>query len=162
SHGALRARISPRTKNPGSLRGLRSFARRKVQRHAIDAIAQSSGWGAIGKHMAQMAAACGTVHLGALHAEAAVGGGLHRSGQWIVEPRPAGAALEFERRGKERRIATGAGKYPLPMLVQQGARAGPLGAVLTHDSELLRRQFLSPFRLAAGHGKSMGVHGCTP
>src|SRR5690606_6907775 len=73
------------------------FGRQKVQRHAIDAVAQA-GWGwTVREHMAQMAAAGGAMAFRAAHAVAGVGGGFHRTRQRVIKARPAGAALEFQR-----------------------------------------------------------------
>src|SRR5674536_55096 len=62
------------------------------------------------ENMTEVAAAPAAMHLGAGHAVAAVGRRLDRAGDWIVEARPTGAALEFFLRGEQRLAASGAGK----------------------------------------------------
>ena len=82
------------------LRGLLFRFGRKVQSAAIRAVAQAGRGRAIGKDMAQMAAAFGAMELGTGHAVIGVGGGLHRPRQGVEKTGPAGAAVEL-RRGVE-------------------------------------------------------------
>src|SRR4029077_9227742 len=103
-----------------------------------------------------MAAAAAAIHLGALHAPAAVGGGVDRARLRIVEARPAGAALEFLIRGEQRLAAAGAIERAGALLVIERAAARPFGAVLAHDVELLGREQLLPLRLGVGHGIVLG------
>src|SRR6185437_2041549 len=73
----------------------RASLRFELQRDTIDAIAQMRRRRAVIENMAEMAAAIGAMHFGAHHAVSAIGGGLDRARDRIVEARPAGAALEF-------------------------------------------------------------------
>src|SRR5262249_11566339 len=114
------------------------------------------------ENMAEMAAAAAAVHLGAHHAVAAVGRGLDRSANRIVEARPSGAALEFLLRGEQLLPAGDAGKRPGPLLVIERATPRRLGAVSPHDSVLLRREQLAPLRVAVGDGILLAVHGRAP
>jgi hypothetical protein len=84
---------------------------------------------AVLEHVAEMAAAAAAMHLGAHYAVAAVGRGLDRSGDWIVEARPSGATLELLLRGKQRLPAAGAGERTGPLLVVERAAPRRLGAV---------------------------------
>src|SRR5262249_46013775 len=81
------------------------LCRLEFQRNAVDAIALMGRRGAIGKDVTQMAAAGGAMHLGAGHAVAGIGIGLHGARNGVVEARPARAALELDRGLEERRIA---------------------------------------------------------
>src|ERR1700691_2129145 len=107
----------------------------------------------------EMTAAAAAMHFGAHHAVGAVGRGLHRPGLRIVETRPAGAALEFLLRGKQRLIAAGAVKGAGPFLVIERAATRRLGAVRPHDLELFRREELAPLRVGMRHGILLAVHG---
>src|SRR5580692_9264362 len=134
-----------------------SSLRLEIQRHAVDAIAQVRRRRAIVEDVAEMAAAAAAVHLGALHAPAAVGGGIDRAWLRIVEARPAGAALEFLLRGEQRLPAADAGERAGAFLVIERATARPFGAVLAHDVELLGREQLLPLRLGVRHGIVLGI-----
>src|SRR5580704_3406855 len=79
----------------GDGKDARASPRFEIHRHAVDAIAQVRGRRAVVEDVAEMAAAAAAIHLGALHAPAAVGGGVDRARLRVVEARPAGAALEF-------------------------------------------------------------------
>ena len=76
----------------------------ELQRHAVHAIAQARGLGAVVEDMAQMAAAAAAMHFGADHHLAGVGLGEHGAGQRLPEAGPAGAAVVF---GVGREIAAG-------------------------------------------------------
>src|ERR1700674_4592705 len=104
-----------------------------------------------------MAAAAAAMHLGALHAPAAVGGALDRSRHRIVEARPAGAALEFLLRGEQRLFAARAIERAGALFVIERAASRPLGAVLAHDVKLLGREQLLPLRLGMRHRILLGV-----
>src|ERR1700688_5170604 len=104
-----------------------------------------------------MAAAAAAMHLGALHAPAAVGGVLDRSRHRSVEARPAGAALEFLFRSEQRLLAAGAIKRAGALFVIERAAARPLGTVLAHDVKLLGREQLLPLRLGMRHGILLGI-----
>src|ERR1700683_706819 len=112
---------------------------------------------AVVEDMAEMAAAAAAVDLGALHAPAAVGGGIDRAWLRIVKTRPAGAALEFLVRGEQRLPAAGAIERAGALLIIERAAARPFGAVLAHDMELLGREQLLPLRLGMRHGIVLGV-----
>src|SRR3954454_969173 len=112
---------------------------------AVDAIAQPGWLGSIIEDMAEMAATAAAMHLGPRHAEGAVLGLAERVFQRLIEARPAGAAFEFGVGRKQRQVAAGAGEDALAMLLEQRARARPLGAFLAQDLILLRRELGTPF-----------------
>src|ERR1700733_5940274 len=109
--------------------------------------------------MAEMAAAAAAMHFGADHAIGAVGRGFDRACFRIVETRPAGAAVEFFLRGEQFLLAAGAIKRAGALFVIERARARPLGAVLAHDMELLRRENFVPLGVGMGDGVVLGVGG---
>src|SRR5829696_5256538 len=119
--------------------------RLEIERHAVDAIALMRRRRPVGKDMPEMAAATAAMHLDARHAEAAVLGGLHRSGLRIVETRPAGAAFEFLLRLEQRLPTADATESAGALLVIQRTASRTLGAVSAHDLILLRREQLAPF-----------------
>ncbi len=94
-----------------------------------------------------MAAATAAVNFGAQHSEGSVLGLADGVFERLVETRPAGAAFEFRLRREQRQVAAGAGEDALAMLLEQRARARALGALLTQDLILLRRQLRAPFRI---------------
>ena len=112
---------------------------------------------AVLEDVAEMAAAPAAMHLGTDHAVTAIGRGLDRARLRIVEARPAGAALEFLLRGEQRLLAAGAIKRAGALFVIERATARPLGAVLAHDVELLRRKDLVPLGVGVGDGILLGV-----
>src|SRR5947207_12138698 len=66
----------------GSIRATRfdpDSIRLEIHRDAVDAVALMGRRRAVGKHVAEMAAAAATMHLGALHAVAAVRGRFDRT-----------------------------------------------------------------------------------
>src|SRR5581483_1972390 len=101
-----------------------------------------SGRRTVFKDVAEMAAATAAMHFGADHAPAAIARGFDRTGNRIVEARPAGAALELGLGAEQLLVAAGAVKRARALLMQQRAAAGTLGAVLAHDVILLGRQQL--------------------
>src|SRR5262249_4546823 len=107
-------------------------------------------------------AAAAAVHLGAHHAVAVIVGLFDGAGHRVVEARPAGAALEFLLRHEQRLLAAGAAEGTGALLVVECAAAGCLGAMLAHDVILLSRERLAPFRISAGEGILLGVHGASP
>src|SRR5271169_4775629 len=110
-----------------------SSLRLEIHRHAVDAIAQMRGRRAVFEDVAEMAAAAAAVHLGALHAPAAVGDGIDRARLRIVKARPAGAALEFFLRGEQRLLAAGAVERAGALFVIERAAARTFGAMLAHN-----------------------------
>src|SRR3954447_10963442 len=94
-----------------------------------------------------MASATAAMDFSAKHSESAVFGFADGVFQRLIEAWPAGAALEFGVRGKQRQVATGAGEDALAMLLQQRARTGALGALFAQNFILLRRQLCAPFRI---------------
>src|SRR5262249_25385432 len=106
----------------------------------------------------EMATAAAAMHLGAHHAEAAVGRGLDRARHWIIEARPAGAALEFRLRDEQRLLAAGAYERAVTLLVVERAASRRLGAVLAHDPVLLGREQATPLGVGAGDWIDLGVH----
>src|SRR5579863_2816187 len=133
--------------------------RLEVHRHAVDAIAQVRRRRAVLEHVAEMAAAAAALHLGANHAVAAIGYGLDRTRFRIIKARPAGAALELLVRGEQRLLAAGAIERAGTLLVIERATARPLGAMLAHDVELLRREDFAPFRVGVRDGVMPGIRG---
>ena len=119
----------------------------EYQPEPVNAVAQTGRFRTVVEDMAEMAAAAAAVHLGAQHAVGAVLGLADIAFDRLIEARPAGAALEFRLRGEQRQVAPGAGKGALAMLLEQRARARPLGALLAQDLVLLRRQLRAPFRI---------------
>src|ERR1700691_3501634 len=106
---------------------------------------------AVFEDVAEVAAATAAMHFGTGHAPAAVGRCLDRARHWIVETRPASAALEFLLRVEQRLIAGGAIERAGAFLVIERAAAGAFSAVLAHDVELLGRQELAPLCLGVGY-----------
>ena len=92
-----------------------------------------------------MASAPITVHLGSRHAVAAIGRLAERAFNWGKEARPARAALELAICYEQRVATADARERPLPVFLQQGARTGPLGCVLTQHRILFGRQQSAPF-----------------
>src|SRR5580658_5352245 len=95
--------------------------RLEVHRHAADAIAQMRRRRAVLEDVAEVAAAAAAMHFGAHHAVVAVGRGLDRPGDRIVEARPAGAALEFLLGDEQLLAAAGAGEFAGALLVIERA-----------------------------------------
>ena len=104
--------------------------RLELQRHAIHAVALAARLRAVGKHVAEVAAAARTVHLGAAHEVAAVLVGPHRPGHGPVEARPARAAFVLGVRLKELLAAAGAAEHAAAVLLVERAGAGALGAMM--------------------------------
>src|SRR4051794_10075469 len=103
---------------------------------------------AILEHVPEMAAAAAAMHLGADHAVAAIGRGLDRTRDRIVEARPAGAALELLLRSEQLLSATHAGERAGALFVVERAGAGTLGAVAAQDIVLLGGEQLAPLLVA--------------
>src|SRR5512141_645596 len=102
----------------------------KHQRKTVHAVAQAGRLRPIVEDVAEMAAAAAAVDLGPQHAEGTVLGLADGVFQRLIEARPAGAAFEFRLRGEQRQVAAGTGEDALAMLLEQRARARPLGALL--------------------------------
>src|SRR5262249_32411969 len=85
-----------------------------------------------------MAAATAAMHLGAHHAEAAVGRRLDRAFDGIVEARPAGATLELLLRSEQRLPATGADECAMALLIIERAASRPFGPLPPHHVLWLR------------------------
>ena len=138
----------------------RLVGRIKSHRHAVHAIAQARGGGAIGKHMAQMRVAARAVHLGAAHEPAIIDAFAHSFRRyWRVERRPARARFKLGRLIEQRRIAAqaakGSGGFGKVIM-----RARPFGAVLSRD-QLLERvwgyEYLGDSRLVDAHVRRLRV-----
>src|SRR5689334_14146052 len=97
----------------------------KHQRIAVHAVAQARRLRSVVEDVTEMAAAAAAVNLRARHAEGAILGLAHGIVERLVEAWPAGAALEFRLRGKQRQIAAGAGEGALAVLLQKRARPRP-------------------------------------
>src|SRR6185312_1263598 len=105
---------------------------------------------AIGEYVAEVTAAARAVDFRALHQEAVVGRGRHGAFDRRPETRPTRAALELRGRRKHRQIAAGAMEGAGPMLVEQRAGAGRLGALFAQDIVLRGREQLAPFISGVG------------
>src|SRR5712672_4338210 len=127
--------------------GRRRRSRTEYQRKAVNAVAQAGRLRPVVEDVTEMAAAAAAVNFGARHPEGAVFGLADRVLERLVETWPAGAAFEFRLRGEQRQVAAGAGEDALAMLLEQRARARALGALLTQDLILPRRQLRAPFRV---------------
>src|SRR6478752_981108 len=127
--------------------GRRGGSRTEYQRKAVNEVAQAGRFRPVVEDVTEMAAAAAAVNFGARHPEGAVFGLAHRVLERLVKTWPAGAAFEFRLRGEQRQVAAGAGEDALAMLLEQRARARALGALLTQDLVLLRRQLRAPFRV---------------
>src|SRR5208337_669928 len=137
----------------GSLLG-----RRKIGRHAVDAIAQPGGRRAVGKHVAEMRAASGAMHLGAGHAPAAVDRSLDRVLDRRIEARPAGAAVELGLALEQWLATAGAGEHARALLPIERATARAFGAMFAHDRVLLGGQQGAPLGFRAGDGEMALAH----
>src|SRR5205814_1308289 len=125
-------------------RGATASLGQELHGDAVDAVALAGRRRAVVEDVPEMAAAAAAVHLRADHAVALVRAGLHRAGCWIVEARPAGAALELLLRYEQRLIAPRADERAGAFLEVERAAARRLGAVLAHDRVLLGREPLAP------------------
>src|SRR5205807_4936607 len=106
-------------------------------------------------NVAEMAAAAAAVNFGPGHEETAVGVGFDRLAERRPKARPAGAAVEFGVRRKERLSAPGAVIDSGAVLLIEGARSGAFGAVLPQHPVLRRRQFTPPLLLAQRNRKRL-------
>src|SRR5438105_4219067 len=123
--------------------------RLEIQRDAIDAIAQMRGRWSVLEHVAKMAPAAAAMHFRARHPEAAIGRGLDRARNRIVEARPAGAALELGLGDEQRLFAARAGEGAGALLIVERAAAGRFRAMPAHDRILLGREQAAPFLVGA-------------
>src|SRR3981081_4481572 len=119
----------------------------EFQRKAVHAVAQAGRLRPIVEDVTEMAAAAAAVNFGSQHPKGAVFGLADGVLERLIETRPAGAALEFRLRGKQRQVAAGASEDALAMLLEQRARSRPLGALLAQNLILLRRQLRAPLRI---------------
>src|SRR5690606_41881357 len=95
-----------------------------------------------------MAAAAAAMDFGARHEEAAILRRADGPGDGGIEARPARAAIEL-RRGRENRLATACAMIDAgALLAVEGARPGPLRAVLAQDVVLGRRARRPPLLVA--------------
>src|SRR5690554_2168159 len=97
----------------------RLSVRLELERHAIDAVAQTGRRWAVREYVTQMATAGRAMHFGAKHAERPVVRCLDRSGNRVIEARPAGAAFEFQRCSKQFLITPDAPERAGTMFMQQ-------------------------------------------
>src|SRR5215468_3584502 len=117
------------------------------QREAVHAIAQTGRLRAIVEDVAEMAAAAAAMHFRAPDAVGAVFRRADGVFERLVEARPPRTAFELGLGREQRQIAAGAGKNAFAVLLQQWARARPLGALSAQDLILLRRELGPPFRV---------------
>src|ERR1700680_3261702 len=156
------ARMRASTK-AGETRGGRALVKRslnfrmELQRDAVDAIAQSRRRRTVVEDVTEVAVAALAVDLVALHSDAHVARFRDRIFQRRVETRPAGSAVEFRHRLKERQVATGARKRPGSVLVLERARPRNLGAAPAQDVELFRAEAFPPGIVGQDEAASGGV-----
>src|SRR5262245_41854257 len=117
-----------------------SRLRLEIHRDAVDAVPQMGRRRAVGEDMAEVAAAAAAMDLGAPHAVAVVERFLDCTGLWVVEARPAGAALELGLRHEQFLPAAGTRKRARALLIIERAASRRLGAMLAHDVELFGRE----------------------
>src|SRR3984957_3311650 len=145
-----RGTIAERATIAGS-KVLKSARRGRVgaehQREAVDAVAQPGRLRPVVEHVTEMAAAAAAMNFGSYHAQGAVFGLADGVFKRLIKARPAGAALEFRLRGKQRQIAAGTGEDAFAVLLEQRARPRALGAFLAQDFILLRGELGAPFRV---------------
>src|SRR5918995_1363286 len=67
--------------------------RLELHRHPVHAVTASGRRRAIGEHVTEMSAAACAVHFGAHREQAPIGAGAGCALEWLVETRPAGAAV---------------------------------------------------------------------
>src|SRR6516225_3259248 len=120
----------------------------KVERRSIHAITQPGRLRAVVENVAEVAAAAAAVHFGAGHEKAAVGLRLDRLLDRRRKARPAGSAVELGVGGEQRLAATGTMVDAFAVLLVERARSSTLGAVVTQDPILRRRQLAPPLLLA--------------
>ena len=121
------------------------------QRERVDAVAQPGVGGAVGEHVAQVAAAAGAQDLGPRHAEAAVGpldDGAGGAGP--VEARPARPRLEFGIGVEQFGTATGAAEHAVAVDVEQVTGPGRLGAGPPQHGVAVGRQLVPPLLVGPG------------
>src|ERR1700712_817557 len=105
----------------------------KDQGKTVHAVAQAGRLWPVIEQMAEMAATAAAVDFGPQHPKGPIFGLADRVVERLVKTRPAGAALEFGVRGKQRQGAAGAGEGALSMLPQQRTRTRPPGAPLAQE-----------------------------
>src|SRR5437868_4848247 len=87
------------------------------------------------------------MHFGARHEKRAVRRSLYGIGQRLIEAWPAGSALKLRIGRKERQITSGASKCSLALFLVERTASWALGAVLTQDHVLVRREALAPIHV---------------
>ena len=95
--------------------------------------------------MAEMPAASPAQDLGPVHEQAAVGARDDGAGEWPIEARPAGTAVEFRGRAKQRKGASRTRKRSAAMLHVERTGERPLGPRLAQDVIAVRAEQLLPF-----------------
>src|SRR5690606_17017863 len=144
----------------------RASALLEGESHGVHAVSvPGGGVRGVVEDVPQVGVAAGTPDLGADHAEGAVldegdGVGLRRG----EEARPAAVGVELRRGAEQLRPAAAAAVDALAVLVEELARAGPLGPGLTQDVVLLRGEALAPLlvaqrHLGERHALVVGTHG---
>jgi len=109
--------------------------------------------------MAQMAAAAAAMHFRPRHAMASILAVLDGAFDGIVEARPAGAAFEFLGRNEKTLSTASAHEGAGAFLMIEGAAAGRLGTMPTHDAILFRREKAPPFFIRTSNVKRLALHG---
>src|ERR1700751_179998 len=109
---AGRATIAGRDRGLSAPEGSARLGPRRVEHQGktVHAVAQARRLRTVVEDGAEMAAAAAAMNLGAAYAEGAVLGRADGVVQWLVEARPAGAALELGVGGEQRQVAAGAGE----------------------------------------------------
>src|SRR5215471_6927810 len=119
-------------------------ARLERESETVHAIALAGWRRAVGKDMAEMAAALRTVDARTNHAERAVLLDPNRIVERGPEARPAGAAVELGIGREKRELTTGTDEGAGAMFVVQRTGVGALGAGLAQHGILGRRQAGAP------------------
>src|SRR5579863_6999692 len=118
---------------------------RKLQGHAVHAVALARRCRAVVEDMAQMAATAAAMHLGPRQKQLEIERGFDRPLDRSKETRPSRTAVEFGLRRVERLSAAGAAIGSPSVLVIERTGVSALGSVLTQDAILLGGESLSPF-----------------
>ena len=134
----------------------------EAQRHRVEAVAIAGRPGAIGKHVAEVAAAARADLLGAQHAVAGIAQQLDvRVSVRLEKAGPAGAGIELGAGAEQRQAAEPAGVDAMLVVVQKHAAERRLGAVLQQHALLVGREAGDdvPALGIAGRGEVEGGHG---
>src|SRR6185436_1794514 len=139
----------------------------EAKRYSVVAPTLASRLWTILEHVSLVSSAAGTVVFGSHHEELAISLRLHDAGKAGVETWPAGTAVEFHVRGKQRLATAGTHISTLAFFIVQRVGEGPLGTLVAQDLVLIRVQYGAPLgvraidlvhRLAASDERHLGGH----